>query len=251
LPPSWSLWIQVEPHELLERGVLADAEHVGQVAAPVELRVRGDVLAVEVGAAEDVGRDVGELGDEVHDVLERGIPILIFGHLLFVAAGELRILLELQDGHRELGHRVRVLGDGVHDVDEVLGQDAALLPLFGDLGHVRGGRDVAHEEEIEDALGQGLGAAGGLGQLFAELRDGEAAEADALELVEERDVPEHRDDVPGAADDLADVDLGDVDRAVFLAELLDPFFHRAHLGEEFLFECRHSEQTSCVDVFEG
>ena len=108
--------VEVQPHQVIEIGLVV-ADLVGQVGRPVELRVGGDVLGALVAAHVDAGRDLGQLGDDVHDIFEHRIPVVCLVHAVPVAGGELGVFLEGQDGQGELGHRVQVLRERFEHLD--------------------------------------------------------------------------------------------------------------------------------------
>ena len=205
------------------------------------------MLVALVALAVDVRGDAWELGQDVHDILVHRVPVIHLVDALAVPLGEDGILLELEDGQGELGHRVRVGGDGLEDVDEILGEGASLPPFLGNFDRVLIGRHVAGEEQMEDALGDGLFAAGGLGELLLELGDRVAAEPDALHRVQGRGLPDHALDAAGAAVGLGDGHVGDLHLSVFLEDLLDPLAHRDHFRSEFFLQVH--ETTSLRVLF--
>ena len=176
---------QVQTHQLDEVLVLGETELVSQVVRVVLVLLDGGDLAVLVDVAEDLGGDGGQLGDEVHGVLKGVLPVLGLVHALGVGLGELRLVLERGDGDGELGHGVEVAGAAVDELLDERGDVRAGSPLGGQLADLLLGGDLAGEEEPEKTLGEGLLAAGGLGEQLLALGDGLAAEADALLGVED------------------------------------------------------------------
>ena len=51
---------EVQAHEVEEVGVIAHAEHLSEVRAPVESVISCDMLAIEESAAVDIGSEAGE-----------------------------------------------------------------------------------------------------------------------------------------------------------------------------------------------
>ena len=126
---------QVQPQQLDEVVVLAKAQLVGQVEGVVLVLLDGGDLAVLENVAVDLGGDGGQLGDQVHRILERVGPVVLLVDSLGVGLGEGRFVLQRRHGQRELGHGVEVAG-------------ATVQKLFDELGHVRTsrpfGRQVTH-----------------------------------------------------------------------------------------------------------
>ena len=85
----------VEAHELDKLLVVAVAEQGGQVGRVVLVLVNLRELAVAVDVAEDAAGNVGELGDQVHRVVKRGLPVLALVHAVSVRLGEGRVVVEL------------------------------------------------------------------------------------------------------------------------------------------------------------
>eukprot|EP00160_Parvularia_atlantis_P013015 Unigene2679_Nuclearia_a/m.8289 Unigene2679_Nuclearia_a/g.8289 ORF Unigene2679_Nuclearia_a/g.8289 Unigene2679_Nuclearia_a/m.8289 type:complete len:374 (+) Unigene2679_Nuclearia_a:476-1597(+) len=211
---------EVQAHELDELGLVV-AELDGERLAPVRAGLGRDDAAVLVGVAVDARGDVRQLGQQVHRVLVRRLPVLVLVDALGVGRGEGRLGVERGHGGRELGHRVHVLGEVVEHLDDVVGHGRAGVPLVRDAVGLLLGRDLAGDEQPEERLGQGLLAAGGLGQEVLALGDGVVAEADALLRVQQRRLADQALDVAHAAVDLVDGDAADDGVGVLLLELLD------------------------------
>lgn len=136
---------EVQTHELNEVLVVAEAQLVGQVEGVVLVLLdRGD-LAVLEDVAVDLGGNGGQLGNEVHGVLEGVVPVVLLVHALGVGLGEGRFVLESSDGQRELGHGVEGAGAAVDELLNELGEIGASSPL---------GRQVANLLLRGDLTGQ-------------------------------------------------------------------------------------------------
>lgn len=98
---------EVETHELDELGVVAVAELGRQVLRVVGVGVDGDGLLTAVDVAEDAAGNHGQLGDEVHRVVEGGLPVLLLVNAVLVSLGEGRVVVELEVGRRG-GREARV-----------------------------------------------------------------------------------------------------------------------------------------------
>mmetsp|Transcript_11965 Transcript_11965/g.37239 ORF Transcript_11965/g.37239 Transcript_11965/m.37239 type:complete len:509 (-) Transcript_11965:21-1547(-) len=217
---------QVQAHALHDL-LVGEAHLVGEVTRPVEVGVeRRDVGRLARRAAVHHGGDLRRAGDAVERVLDRQLPVVVLvGLALGVRRGELGVVLEGHETDDVLGHRVHVGRDGVEGLagrGDRLGVGALLELGVEGLG-LRLGRHVAGEQEPEHRLRQRLGAARGLGQGLLALRDGEAAEADALVGVEQRRLVHEAGDAAHALVRLLDGGVGQGDVAVLLEEL-------GHLG---------------------
>ena len=89
---------EVESHELDELGVLSESEEGGQVLGVIGGRVDGGELVSSVGVSVDSSSDVGELGDEVHGVIEGGLPVLSLVDSVLVGLSEGGVVVELREG---------------------------------------------------------------------------------------------------------------------------------------------------------
>eukprot|EP00964_Phaeocystis_antarctica_P145643 scaffold111756_cov90-Phaeocystis_antarctica.AAC.1 len=186
-----------------------EAEHLAEVAGVVRRRVVRRNLAVEVGDPVDQCRHLGQPCDQIHHVLVRMVPVGGLVRTLGVLPGEDGIGLQRQDGRRQLRHRVHPLGEGADHRLDVSRQLRARVELGGQRICLRLGRHLTGQQQPEEALGSGLVALlpRVAGQRLLELRDGEAAEADALLGIEQRRLPQHGLDAACAADQLVDGDL--------------------------------------------
>ena len=193
-------------------------------------------LAVLEDVAVDAGGDGGQLGDEVHGVLEGVLPVLVLLHALGVGLGEGGLVLESGDGEGELGHGVEVAGAAVDELLDELGDIGAGGPLGGEVADLLLGGDLAGQEEPEETFGEGLLAAGSLGELLLAFGDGAAAEADTLLAVEDGAFPDQRLDATGAAVDLVEGDFADDFVAVVFLQLLDLLLLLREAGGEGLLE---------------
>lgn len=227
---------QVETHELNEVLVLSEAELVGEVEGVILVLLGGGDLAVGVDVAVDAGGNVGELANEVHGVLESVLPVLGLLHALGVGLGEVGLVLKRGDGERELSHGVEVVGAAVDQLGDEAGELAAGGPLSGQVADLLLRGDLAGEEEPEEALREGLVAAGGLGEDLLALGDGLAAETDTLLGVEDGALPDEGLDATGTTVDLVEGDLADDLVTVLLLEGLDLLDLLGEAGSEGLLE---------------
>jgi hypothetical protein len=85
----------VQPHQLDKLLVVTETEQGGQVGRVVLVGVNGGHLAVTVDVSEDSSGNVGELGNEVHRVVESGLPVLLLVDTLRVGLGKGRVVVEL------------------------------------------------------------------------------------------------------------------------------------------------------------
>lgn len=162
---------QVQTHEFNEVAVVAKAKLVGQVEGVVLVLLDGGNLAVLEDVAVDLGGDGGQLGDEVHRVLEGVVPVVLLVDTLSVGLGESRLVLKGSDGQRELGHGVEGAGAAVDELLEELGEVGASSPLGRQVTDLLLRWDLTGQEEPEETLWERLLATGGLGQEFLALGD--------------------------------------------------------------------------------
>ena len=141
---------EVETEELNEVGVAAEAELVGEVETVVLVLLDGGNLAAAEDILVDAGGDGGELGNQVHGVLESVAPVVLLVDTLSIGLGERGGLLERGDGKRELGHRVEVVGAVVNQVLDELGDLGAGSPVGRELTDLLLGGDLAGKEEPEE-----------------------------------------------------------------------------------------------------
>lgn len=176
---------KVETHQLNEVLVVGEAELVGQVVRVVLVLLNGGNAAILVDIAVDLGGNGGELGNEVHGVLEGVLPVLSLLHALSIGLGELRLALESSDGEGELGHGVEVGGAAVDELLDELGDIGTGGPVGRQIANLLFGGNLAGQEKPEETLRKGLLATGGLGKDILALGDGLAAETDTLLRVED------------------------------------------------------------------
>ncbi|RBQ93725.1 hypothetical protein VDGD_20346 [Verticillium dahliae] len=130
-------------------------------------------------------------------------------------------VLKSSDGEGELRHGVQVGRAVVDELLDELGEVGTGGPLGGQVADLLLGRDLAGQEKPEETLGEGLLAAGGLGEKLLAFGDGLAAEADTLLGVEDGTLPDETLDAAGTAVDLVKGDLVDDLGAMLLAQGLD------------------------------
>lgn len=85
----------VQSHQLDKLLVVAETEQGSQVGRVVLVGVNGGHLAVTVDISEDSSGNVGELGNEVHRVVESSLPVLLLVDTLRVGLGKGGIVVEL------------------------------------------------------------------------------------------------------------------------------------------------------------
>jgi hypothetical protein len=152
---------QVQTHQLNEVLVAGEAELVGQVVGVILVLLdRGD-LAIFEDVAVDAGSNGGQLGDEVHGVLEGVGPVLLLVDTLGVGLGEGRLVLESGHGQRELGHGVEGVGATVDELLNELGNIGAGSPLGRQVTDLLLGGDLAGQQKPEETLRKGLLTTGG------------------------------------------------------------------------------------------
>lgn len=131
---------------------------------------------------------------------------------------------------------MEVAGAAVDELGDEGGELAAGGPLGGEVADLLLGGDLAGEEEPEETLGEGLVAAGGLGEDLLALGDGLAAEADTLLRVEDGALPDEGLDATGTTVDLVEGDLANDLVTVLLLQGLDLLDLLGQAGGEGLLE---------------
>merc|ERR1712212_969196 len=116
----------VETHEFNKLGVVV-ADHFAEVGAPVEVGVDGGGGgAVAVQVVVDDGGNGGQIGDAIHAVLVRMLPVGRLVDAIIVCLGEFGLGIHEGDGGRELGHGVDVGGQIVEHLLDMGGKAGAL-----------------------------------------------------------------------------------------------------------------------------
>lgn len=141
---------QVQTHELNELVVLAVTELVSQVEGVVLVLLDRSDLAILEDVAVDAGGNGGQLGNEVHGVLEGVGPVVLLVNTLLVGLGEGGLVLESSDGQRELGHGVEVIGAAVDELLNELGDLRTSSPLSGQLADLLLRGDLAGQQKPEE-----------------------------------------------------------------------------------------------------
>lgn len=162
---------QVKTHELNEVVVVAVAELVGQVVGVILVLLDRSDLAILEDVAVDLGSDGGQLGNEVHGVLEGVVPVVLLVDTLGIGLGEGRLVLKSGDGQRELGHGVEGAGAAVDELLNELGEVGAGSPLSRQVADLLLSRDLASQEEPEETLRKRLLTTGSLGEELLALGD--------------------------------------------------------------------------------
>lgn len=162
---------QVQTHELNEVAVVAEAELVGQIEGVVLVLLdRGD-LAVLEDVAVDFGGDGGQLGDEVHRVLEGVVPVVLLVDTLSVGLSESGLVLKGSHSQRELGHGVEGVGAAVNELLKEFGEVGAGSPLSRQVPDLLLRGDLTGQEEPEETFRERLLTTGSLGQELLALGD--------------------------------------------------------------------------------
>lgn len=176
---------EVQTHQLDEVLVVSETELVGQVVGVVLVFLNGGDTAILVDIAVDLGGNGGELGNEVHGVLEGVLPVLGLLHALGVRLGELRLALESSDGKGELSHGVEVGRAAVDKLLDELGDIGTGSPVSGQVADLLLRGNLAGQQKPEETLRERLLTAGGLGKDVLAFGDSLAAETDTLLGVED------------------------------------------------------------------
>ena len=162
---------QVETHQLNEVLVSTEAKLVGQVEGVILVLLDGGDLAILEDVAVDTGSNGGQLGNEVHGVLEGVVPVLLLVNTLGVGLGEGGLVLESGHSQGELGHGVEGVGATVNELLNELGNIGTSSPLGGQVTDLLLGGDLTSQEKPEETLREGLLTTGSLRQKLLALGD--------------------------------------------------------------------------------
>jgi hypothetical protein len=141
---------QVETHQLNKVLVVTESELVSQVEGIILVLLDSGDLAILEDVAVDAGSNGGELGNEVHGVLEGVLPVFLLIQTFGVGLGEGRFVLESSDGKRELSHGVEVVGAAVNELLDELGDVGASSPLSGQVADLLFARDLTSKQQPEE-----------------------------------------------------------------------------------------------------
>lgn len=86
---------QVQPHQLNELLIITVTKHSGQVGGVILVLVDLGHLSITVDIPEDSSGNVGEFSNEVHGVIEGGLPVFSLVDTVRVSLGECGIVVEL------------------------------------------------------------------------------------------------------------------------------------------------------------
>ena len=140
---------QVETHQLNEVIVVAEAKLVGQVEGVVLVLLDRSDLAILENIAVDLRSNGGQLGNEIHRVLEGVVPVFLLVDTLGVSLGEGRLVLESGHSERELGHGVKSARATVEELLDELGDVRASGPFGRQITDLLLGGNFTGQEQPE------------------------------------------------------------------------------------------------------
>lgn len=181
---------KVQAHELDKVGVVTITKLVRQVEGVVLVFLDGGHLAILVGIAVDLRGDGGQLGDQVHRVLEGVGPVFLLADALGVGFGEFRSVFQGGNGNGELSHGVHVVGASVNELLDEFGEIRSRSPVGGQISDLLLAGNLASQEQPEQPLRQWLLATRSLWQDFLAFRDRSSTESDALLRVKDGTFPD-------------------------------------------------------------
>lgn len=141
---------QVQAHQLDEVLVVAKAELVGKVEGVVLVLLDRRHLAVLEDIAVDTGRNGGQLGDEVHRILESVQPVVLLVDTLRIRLGERGLVLKGSHSQGELSHGVQVIGAAVNELLNVLGNVGPSSPFSREVANLLLAGDLARQQQPEE-----------------------------------------------------------------------------------------------------
>lgn len=141
---------QVQTQKLNEVSVVAEAQLVGEVERVVFVLLNRGNLATLEDVLVNASGDSGQLGDQIHGVLEGVAPVVLLVHALCVGLGERRGVLKSGDGEGELSHGVKVGGATVDEFLDKLRDLGAGGPFGGQVAHLLLGGNLTGQEKPEE-----------------------------------------------------------------------------------------------------
>ena len=225
---------QVQTQEVVEVLVLlaALAQQLREVLGPVQAAIEGLLAdSVDLVGTEDQSGNTGNLGQQGDAVVKGGLPVLGLVETLLIGLGKLGLGVEGGHGHRQLGHGVHVAGEGLDEVQDVLGEVGLFSQLLGKGADLTGGGNLAGQKQPEHGLGEHLSARGALGELLLAVLDGLAVEADTLIGIQDGALPEHGLETTHTTENIANLDL-----ANGLVTLVLDLFEQFAFGGDDVFE---------------
>jgi hypothetical protein len=85
----------VQPHQLDKLLIVTVTEQSSQVGRVILVGVNGGHLAITVDVSKDSSGNVGEFGNEVHGIVEGGLPVFLLVDTIRVGLGESGIVVKL------------------------------------------------------------------------------------------------------------------------------------------------------------
>lgn len=141
---------QVQAHKLNKVIVVTVAELVSQVEGVVLVLLDRSDLAVLEDIAVDLGRNGGELGNEIHGVFVGVVPVVLLADTLGIGLGKGRLVLQSGDGQGELRHGVESAGAAVDELLDELGKVGASSPLGRQVANLLLGGDLTGQQQPEE-----------------------------------------------------------------------------------------------------
>src|SRR4051812_47699447 len=99
---------QIEAHQLNEVSVVAESQLVCQIPSVILIFLNGSNLAIFVDVTIDLGRNGGELGNQILSILECVLPVFLLVDTLGICFGKFGGLFEGNDRNGKLGHRMQI-----------------------------------------------------------------------------------------------------------------------------------------------
>jgi len=181
---------QVQPHQLYKLLVIAIAQKSCQVGGVILVLVNLGHFPTTIDIPEDPSGNVGELGNEIHGVIESRLPVFSLVDTVRVGFGKGGIMVESGNGQGELRHRVQSVGTSVNQLFDEFGDSSPSGPFLGETLDLLLGGYFSSKEQPEEGLGKGLGSTGGGRELFLAFRDGLASESDTFVGVKDGSFPD-------------------------------------------------------------
>ena len=140
---------EVESHQFDEIFVLAETELIGKVERVILILLDWCNLPTLEDILVDSGGNCGELGNQVHGILEGVAPVFGFLHSLSICLGESRFMFESIDGNGELCHWVEVAWASVDEFLDEFGNFGTGGPLGGEVADLLLAGNFTSQEEPE------------------------------------------------------------------------------------------------------
>jgi len=145
---------EVKTHQFNKVLVTLETQKLGEIVRIILIGINLTELTILVDVTVDTSSNLGELGNQIHGILESRIPVLRLVDTLSVSLGELRIVLKGIDSKRELRHGVESLGTTVNEFLNEFRNIRTSSPFSRERLNLIVSRDFTGNEQPEKRFGK-------------------------------------------------------------------------------------------------